>query len=194
MSYKKQMKLVLREKVKRRLWNRSIACKVKNYPVDIETKTGHRIMVETVKLRNPVISIDPEKLKYADVIAICLISFGKSQTIIFGKSSSFEGLKTSSLTEKNQKSFAVNPKEIIDKIKPKKLKLPPVKLIESEWYTLRTIAENRLFREQTSMYMLKKWIKTKFLRSVCIPGKRGGKRYLIKGKWIIEAIAKLDNR
>jgi hypothetical protein len=64
---------------------------------------------------------------------------------------------------------------------------------EKKWYSVKEIREQHLLPMfKPTNYSIKKWIEAKKLKAIKT-GTGNGKRYKIKGNWLIEFIAKWES-
>ena len=63
---------------------------------------------------------------------------------------------------------------------------------EKNWYSLKQIHTEKLLPMLKSEYLIKRWIKAGAIKSVVV-GDDKGKRYSVKGAWIIKFLAKWES-
>lgn len=183
---KKQLELIARERVKKKLWKAGIKAKSKHFPVDIEIERGLRVAVSRVDVEKWETIIDKDKLKYCDFVII-YIPILYEEKVLFADAGNFSG-GLLVLDEDNIKLFRPLTRKIL-KTKPKSVELPPVELLADEWYTPKDIAKHDLMGEY-SLYLIRKFIKNGTLKSTAV-GSDKRRRHWIKGEWIIKAKQKI---
>jgi len=66
------------------------------------------------------------------------------------------------------------------------------KIEKDKWYSVKEITENEFIPFFKSRHTLTKWIKIGRVKAVGV-GTGNGKRYKIRGQWLIEFIAKFES-
>jgi hypothetical protein len=61
-----------------------------------------------------------------------------------------------------------------------------------KWYSIKQIQEEKLLPMFKSRYLILKWIEAKAIKAVILGKKDKGRRYLIKGSWLIDFIANFE--
>lgn len=64
---------------------------------------------------------------------------------------------------------------------------------KDKWYSVKEIQEEKLLKMFLSRYSILKWIRAGRLKAVIV-GSNFGRRYKIKGSWLIEFIAEWESR